>query len=78
MKWGEVNVVSMWSQCGVKLDEIGRKRGENGKEVSMWSQCGVNVVGNWMKRGEKGKEESKWSQCGVKMHKMGRKGQEKR
>ena len=43
----------MWSQCGVKLDEKGRKRGENGKEVSMWGQCGVNLESKWITWGGK-------------------------
>ena len=60
-KWeGGVNVESMWSQCGVKLDEIGRKRGENGKEESMWSQHGGKLDEKERKRQRGVKVESMW------------------
>ena len=34
---------SMWSQCGVKLDEMGRRGGE---KVEKW-EGGVNVESMW-------------------------------
>ena len=65
VKWrGGVNVESMWSQRGGKLDEKGRKRGENGKEETMWSQHGGKLDEKERKRQRGVKVESMWCETG--------------